>query len=74
MNQLIATALAEKISALDRVSYLEEKGSKGSREAFLSWLVPTSFCPAVFATLAEGLSQELARAPGNESSEGRSLT
>lgn len=34
INQLIATALAEKISALDTVSYLEERASKGSREAF----------------------------------------
>lgn len=34
INQLIATALAEKISALDTVSYLEERGSRGSRRAF----------------------------------------
>lgn len=34
INQLIATALAEKISALDTVSYLEERASKGSRRAF----------------------------------------
>lgn len=35
INQLIATALAEKISALDTVGYLRERGSRGSREAFL---------------------------------------
>lgn len=34
INQLIATALAEKISALDTISYLEERAAKGSREAF----------------------------------------
>lgn len=34
INQLIATALAEKISALDTVAYLEERASKGSRKAF----------------------------------------
>jgi len=38
INQLIATALAEKISALDTVSFLEEKASEGSREAFLEVL------------------------------------
>lgn len=38
INQLIATALAEKISALDTVSYLEERASRGSREAFLDVL------------------------------------
>ena len=35
INQLIATALAEKISALDTVGYLRERASRGSREAFL---------------------------------------
>jgi hypothetical protein len=34
INQLIATALAEKISALDTLGYLREPGSRGSREAF----------------------------------------
>jgi hypothetical protein len=38
INQLIATALAEKISALDTVAYLEERASRGSREAFLEAL------------------------------------
>ncbi|MEX2465959.1 MAG: DUF6290 family protein [Gemmatimonadota bacterium] len=35
INQLIATALAEKISALDTVGYLKERAARGSREAFL---------------------------------------
>lgn len=35
MNQLIATAVAEKISALDTVEYLEERAARGSREEFL---------------------------------------
>jgi predicted transcriptional regulator len=34
INQLVATALAEKISALDTVVYLEKRASRGSREAF----------------------------------------
>jgi len=38
INQLIATALAEKISALDTVEYLEERAARGSREAFLEIL------------------------------------
>ncbi len=35
MNQLIATAVAEKISALDTLAYLEERAKRGSREDFL---------------------------------------
>ena len=38
INQLIATALAEKISALDTVAYLEERAARGSREEFLEIL------------------------------------
>lgn len=38
INQLIATALAEKISALDTVGYLRERASRGSRSAFLDAL------------------------------------
>jgi hypothetical protein len=38
INQLIATAVAEKISALDTVAYLEERASRGSRKAFLQAL------------------------------------
>jgi len=34
INQLIATALAEKISALDTVAYLKERGARGSEAAF----------------------------------------
>jgi len=35
INQLIATALAEKISALDTIGYLKERAARGSRDAFL---------------------------------------
>ena len=38
INQLIATALAEKLSALDTLQYLEARAAKGSREAFLEVL------------------------------------
>lgn len=38
INQLIATALAEKISALDTISYLEKRAERGSKEAFLDVL------------------------------------
>ena len=34
LNQLITTALAEKISALKTESYLAERGAKGSRQKF----------------------------------------
>ncbi|MDX1392735.1 MAG: toxin-antitoxin system HicB family antitoxin [Gemmatimonadota bacterium] len=34
INQLIATALAEKLSALDTVAYLEERGETGSRKEY----------------------------------------
>lgn len=34
INQLIATALAEKISALDTVAYLRERADRGSEAAF----------------------------------------
>ena len=35
INQLIATALAEKVSALDTIEYLRARGASGSREEFL---------------------------------------
>jgi len=35
INQLIATALAEKLSALDTVAYLERRGAAGSRKEYL---------------------------------------
>lgn len=47
INQLIATALAEKISALDTVSYLEERAAKGSREAFRKVLEEVPDVPPV---------------------------
>ena len=45
INQLIATALAEKISALDTLAYLEERAGRGSREAFLEALNATPSAP-----------------------------
>jgi hypothetical protein len=47
INQLIATALAEKISALDTLAYLEERAGRGSREAFLKALDATPSGPPV---------------------------
>jgi predicted transcriptional regulator len=38
INQLIATAVAEKISALDTEDYLTAKASNASRTAFLAAL------------------------------------
>ena len=38
INQLIATALAEKVSALDTIEYLRERAARGSRRAFLDAL------------------------------------
>jgi hypothetical protein len=34
INQLITTALAEKLAALMAVEYLEERGARGDRAAF----------------------------------------
>jgi predicted DNA-binding ribbon-helix-helix protein len=34
INQLITTAVAEKLSALMTADYLEERGARGDREAF----------------------------------------
>ncbi len=38
INQFIATALAEKISALDTEVYLQERAKRGRRDKFLSVL------------------------------------
>jgi hypothetical protein len=38
INQLIATALAEKISAIDTIAYLEERASRASVDRFRSVL------------------------------------
>ncbi len=38
INQFIATALAEKLSALDTEKYLEERSKRGSREKYLNVL------------------------------------
>jgi hypothetical protein len=62
INQLIATALAEKISALDTIGYLRERAARGSREAFLRALqevpnaepVPGDELPPDFGPGGEG--------------------
>lgn len=38
INQFIATALAEKMSALMTVDYLEERGERGKKSRFLKAL------------------------------------
>ena len=38
INQLLATALAEKIAALDAESYIRERAKRASREKFLAAL------------------------------------
>jgi len=38
INQFIATALAEKLSALDTENYLEERARHGSRKKYLKVL------------------------------------
>jgi hypothetical protein len=38
INQFIALAAGEKISALDTVSYLSERGKRGDRQQFLGAL------------------------------------
>jgi len=38
LNQFIATAVAEKISALNTETYLKERALKGSKEKFLNAL------------------------------------
>jgi len=38
LNQFIATAVAEKVSALSTQTYLKERASKGSKQKFLNAL------------------------------------
>lgn len=38
LNQFIATAVAEKVSALSTESYLKQRASQGSKEKFLDAL------------------------------------
>jgi len=38
INQLVTTALAEKMSALDTVEYLKTRATRASRESFLDVL------------------------------------
>jgi len=41
INQLVATALTEKISALDTIEILRARGSNASKDAFLDALAAT---------------------------------
>jgi len=45
INQLIATALAEKISALDTVAYLEARAARSSEKAFREALAKVPSIP-----------------------------
>jgi hypothetical protein len=47
INQLIATAVAEKISALDTLEYLEARAARGSRDAYLRALANVPDVPPV---------------------------
>lgn len=47
IDQLVATALAEKISALDTVASLEARAERASREAYLEALHRTPSGPSV---------------------------
>ncbi len=47
INQLIATALAEKVSALDTVEYLNARAARSSREAFREALSRVPSAPPV---------------------------
>jgi predicted transcriptional regulator len=58
VNQLIATALAEKISALDTVSYLKERAARGSEAAFREGL---SRVPSGSPVPGDELPEELRR-------------
>lgn len=46
INQLIATALAEKLSALQTLTYLEERAARGSRQKFEQALKKVKNVPA----------------------------
>jgi hypothetical protein len=47
INQLVATALAEKLSALETVQYLEARGAKASRKRFLEAMAKAPDAPPV---------------------------
>jgi hypothetical protein len=47
INQLVATALAEKVSALLTLDYLEERASRGSVETFRTVLSKVPAAPPV---------------------------
>ena len=58
INQLVATALAEKLSALDTVQYLEDRAARGSREQFLKALARAPSGPPMPGDeLPEGLKK-----------------
>lgn len=45
INQFISTAVAEKMAALLTLSYLEDRGKRGSREKFLAVLAKVPDVP-----------------------------
>jgi hypothetical protein len=45
INQLVSTALAEKMAALMTVEYLEKRAARGSREKFLAVLARVPDAP-----------------------------
>lgn len=58
INQLVATALAEKLSALDTVDYLEARAARGSRRAFLGALSRVPDAPPIEGDeLPQGLEE-----------------
>ncbi len=58
INQLVATALAEKLSALDTIDYLEARAARGSRRAFLEALSRVSdAAPVEGDELPQGLDE-----------------
>ncbi|MBI4420561.1 MAG: toxin-antitoxin system HicB family antitoxin [Gemmatimonadetes bacterium] len=65
INQFVATALAEKLSALLTVEYLESRAGRGSRQRFLAALahVPASEPPSYdrLGGEAEALSEPARR-------------
>ena len=58
INQLVATALAEKLSALDTIDYLEARAARGSRRGYLEALSRVPDAPPVEGDeLPEGLEE-----------------
>jgi hypothetical protein len=68
VNQLIATALAEKISALDTVAYLRERAGRGSEAAFREVLSRVSSGPPL---PGDELPEEFQTSKGRKGSKNR---